>query len=164
MTRFLNIKRKTLKALYMTEAMKREFPEMPIAAAAAVVVKEGKILIIKRNFDPNRGKWSIPGGVIEVGETVRESAVREVYEETGLRVKIGKIADVVDNIIHEGEKVKYHFVNCDFEAEYISGEVKINEEVSDFAWIEEEDMEKYNMTKGAASVIRLVFERMKKKK
>jgi len=137
---------------------------MPIAAAAAVIVREGKILIIKRKFPPNEKKWSIPGGVIEIGEPVREAAVREVREETGLDVRIDGIVDVVDNIIYEGERVKYHFVNCDFLAEYVSGDVKTNEEVLEYAWIEEGDMKKYDMTKGAAYVIRLVFEKIKKEK
>jgi 8-oxo-dGTP diphosphatase len=144
--------------------MKREFPEMPIAAAAAVIVREGKILIIKRRFPPNEKKWSIPGGVIEIGEPAREAAVREVREETGLGVRIDGIVDVVDNIIYEGERVKYHFINCDFQATYLSGEVTTNEEVLDFAWIEEGDMKKYDMTKGAAYVMRLVFEKIKKEK
>jgi 8-oxo-dGTP diphosphatase len=144
--------------------MKREFPEMPIAAAAAVIVREGKILIIQRGFPPNEKKWSIPGGVIEIGEPAREAAVREVREETGLGVRIDGIVDVVDNIIYEGKRVKYHFVNCDFLAEYVSGDVKTNEEVLEYAWIEEGDMEEYDMTKGAAYVIRLVFEKIKKEK
>jgi ADP-ribose pyrophosphatase YjhB (NUDIX family) len=140
--------------------MKREFPEMPIAAAAAVIVREGKIFIIKRRFPPNEKKWSIPGGVIEIGEPVREAAVREVREETGLDVRIDGIVDVVDNIIYEGERVKYHFINCDFQATYLSGEVTTNEEVSDFAWMEEGDLEGYDLTTGAAHVIRKVFAKL----
>lgn len=144
--------------------MKREFPEMPIAAAAAVIVREGRILIIRRGFPPNEKKWSIPGGVIEIGEPSREAAAREVREETGLDVRVDSIVDVVDNIIYEDGRVKYHFINCDFQATYLSGEVATNEEVLDFAWIEEGDIEKYDMTRGAAYVIHLVFEKIRKEK
>lgn len=141
--------------------MRREFPDAPIPAAAAVVVQGGRVLLIKRGFPPNEGKWSIPGGVIEVGEEARDAAVREVLEETGLRIRIRDIVDVVDNIIRDEERVKYHFVNCDFLADWVSGEVHTTEETPDFAWIEEKDMEKYDMTRGASRVVRMVFEGMR---
>ena len=93
----------------------REYPSRPIVGVGVLVKRGDKVLLVRRRFDPGRGKWSIPGGLVELGETVRGAALREVYEETGLNVKLDRLLGVVDYIERDKRgRVRFHYVLVDF--------------------------------------------------
>jgi 8-oxo-dGTP diphosphatase len=141
--------------------MKREYPERPIPAVGIIIYDKGTVLIIKRAFEPSANRWSIPGGAVELGEKVRDAAQREVYEELGLKVKIRDVVDVLDNIVYGGEKIKYHFVLIDFWAEVLGGSLKLSSECLDAQWVSEDELDSYDLTKGARKAIKKVFETLK---
>lgn len=95
--------------------MKREYPEAPIVGVSAVIVHAGRVLLVERAHEPLKGEWSVPGGALELGETLEQGMLREVLEETGLRVKPIRIADVIDRIARDEQgRVQYHYVLVDF--------------------------------------------------
>jgi ADP-ribose pyrophosphatase len=125
----------------------RLYPEHPIVAASAVIIREGKILLIKRGHEPNKGRWSIPGGRIELGETVYEAAQREVFEECNIKVEILRFLFVGDNIIRDNAgKVKYHYVLIDLLAEYKSGEIVAQSDATEYRWVTPEELPGLDMT------------------
>ncbi|TVR71345.1 MAG: NUDIX domain-containing protein [Spirochaetaceae bacterium] len=101
----------------------REYPTRPFAAVGVVVFRDETVLLIRRGNPPRRGEWSLPGGTQNTGETVRETAVREVLEETGVHIGEPRFLEVIDAIIRdESERVRYHYTLIDFQAEWVSGE------------------------------------------
>ena len=125
----------------------RWYPETPIPAVGAVVFKEGKILTIKRGQEPGRGKWSIPGGRVELGETTFEAAVREVREECSIEVEIERVLDSVDNIIRDEDgRIKYHFVIIDLLARYVGGEIKAQSDAEECRWVTPQELIKLDLT------------------
>ena len=125
----------------------RWYPEAPIAGVGAVVFKEGKILTIKRAQEPSKGKWSIPGGRIELGETAFEAARREVKEECSIEVEIERVLDSVDNIIRDEDgRVRYHFIIIDLLAKYVSGEIKAQSDAEECCWVTPQELVKLDVT------------------
>jgi len=117
--------------------LKRAYPEAPIAAVGVVVVDGGRLLLIRRRDPPDEGLWTVPGGLVKLGERVEEAAVREVEEETGVKVELQGLLDVVDKIVRdEVGRVKYHFVIVDFLGRPLTKEVRASAEVLDAAWVE----------------------------
>jgi len=102
--------------------MRREFPDIPLVGVGAVIIENDRVLLVKRGHPPLLGEWSIPGGVLEVGEMLRDAAVREAREETGLAVETGELLGVFDRVLREGERIRYHYVLIDFLCRRISGE------------------------------------------
>ena len=139
----------------------RVYPRMPLVAVAiALMDKDRKILLVKRRFEPGSGLWSIPGGLVELGETVREAALRELEEETGLKADINGIVDVVDTIIREGGLVKYHYVIIVFEAENPSGELRrCSEECIDAGWFRLGEALSMELTKTARKILEELIEK-----
>jgi 8-oxo-dGTP diphosphatase len=105
--------------------MNREFPETPLVGVGAVIIEgESQVLLVKRAHPPLQGQWSIPGGVLEVGELVREAAIREAREETGLIVEAGDLLGVYDRVLRNAEqRVQYHYVLIDFLCRKVGGEL-----------------------------------------
>lgn len=126
----------------------REYPARPVAAVSVLIKSGGKVLLIKRRFDPGSGKWSIPGGLIELGETVREAALREVHEETGLTVRLDKLLNVVDYIeMDERGAIRFHYILICFSACVNDAfSIKPSEEVVEAMWVEESDVLRYDIT------------------
>jgi 8-oxo-dGTP diphosphatase len=126
----------------------REYPVRPVAAVSVLVKSGSKVLLIKRRFDPGSGKWSIPGGLTELGETIREAALREVYEETGLKVELDKLLNVVDYIeVDEKGAIRFHYILICFLAHVKdTPSVKPSEEVADTMWVEESEVLNYDIT------------------
>jgi ADP-ribose pyrophosphatase YjhB (NUDIX family) len=106
--------------------LRRIYPERPLVGVGAIIIARGKILLEKRKNEPGRGQWSIPGGLVELGESVEQTAIREVKEETGLEVEKPEHIDVVDNIdLDEEGKVRYHFIIIDYLVKLKGGTLKL---------------------------------------
>ena len=115
---------------------RRWYPEYPMVGVAAVIFREGQILLAKRGKEPSRGKWSTPGGRLELGETIFEAARREVLEECSIEIEVEHVIDADDILIHDDEgKVKYHFADIYVKAKYISGEAKAQSDVEECRWV-----------------------------
>lgn len=120
----------------------REYPERPLVGVGVILVKDRQILLVRRGHEPNKGMWSIPGGLIKLGETAEEAAVREVKEETGLEVSIGAVAGIFNVIIRDGEsKIKYHYVIIDYFGEVIGGRLRPGTDVTEARWFELDELE-----------------------
>ena len=134
--------------------MRREYPTQPIVGVGALIVHDGRLVLVKRGVEPDRGRWSIPGGAVELGEKVREAAVREAKEECGLDIEIvvDRPMDEVDNIT-KGEKgrFRYHYVLLQFLAKPKGGKLKPGGDVLDAKWIPLEEVETYELTKSFRS-------------
>ncbi|MBS7615631.1 NUDIX hydrolase [Candidatus Bathyarchaeota archaeon] len=128
--------------------VKRFYPSQPVVGVGAVILCNGKILLEKRKGEPGKGKWSVPGGLVELGESVENAVMREVKEETGLEVDSPKLIDVVDNIIRdENGEVKYHFVILDYFVKLKGGELEAADDAEELEWVALDDVEKYDLTK-----------------
>ena len=140
--------------------MRREYPDAPIAGIGAIVIDEGRVLLIKRGRPPLLGEWSIPGGAMELGETVREAVVREVLEETGLVVEAVELLGVFDRVVKDDEeKLLYHYVLIDFLCRRVSGNPQASGDADDAHWFSAEEVNKLPLAKDTAEVIRMGLER-----
>ena len=116
--------------------MKRDYPDHPIVGVGAVIIHEGRALLVRRATEPLRGEWSVPGGVLELGEKLRDGAAREALEETGLAVEVGEVLEVFDSIFPDAEgRTQYHFVLVDFLCRVIAGEAVAGSDVSEVKWV-----------------------------
>jgi len=128
--------------------MSREYPDRPLVGTGALILKDGKLLLVKRGAEPGFGKWSIPGGLVELGETVQEAMVREVKEEVGFDVEVVKLTDAVDTItLDQLGRVQYHFVVVNFLARIVGGELKTATDILEARWVPVEEVEKCDLTK-----------------
>jgi 8-oxo-dGTP diphosphatase len=127
--------------------MKRLYPDQPVVGIGAVIVGEGKIVLIKRGNEPSKGKWSIPGGHVELGENLEAAVIRETKEETCLDVDNPRLIDVVDNIdLDEQGKVKYHYVIIDYLIHVKSGNIEAASDAAELRWVPFDEAETYNLT------------------
>ncbi|MGA9043072.1 MAG: NUDIX hydrolase [Terriglobales bacterium] len=142
--------------------MKREYPPQPLVGIGAIIIEDARVLLIKRGQPPLLGEWSIPGGMLELGEAVREAAVREAREETGLTVEAGELLGVFDRVIRDEQgRVRYHYVLIDFLCLRLSGEVQAAGDADEARWFTLEEVVKLPLAKDTAEVIRRGFERQK---
>ena len=116
--------------------MQREFPEVPLVGVGAVVVDEGRVLLVRRGTEPMKGRWSLPGGVLELGETLTAGVEREVKEETGLEVKAVELIELLDRIYREGERVRYQYVIADYLCRVTGGELRAASDADEVRWVE----------------------------
>jgi len=116
--------------------MQREFPETPLVGVGAVVVDEGRVLLVRRGSEPLKGHWSLPGGLLEVGEALSAGVVREVREETGLTVEPVELIELLDRIHREGERVRYHYVIADYLCRVVGGALKAASDADAVRWVE----------------------------
>jgi 8-oxo-dGTP diphosphatase len=138
--------------------LKREYPMRPIVGAGAVILQEGKLLIVKRKAEPGRGRWSIPGGTVHLSEKVRDAAIREAKEESGLDIEIidDRPLDAFDSIITDDRsRTQYHFTLLEFLAKPKGGSLKAAEDASDARWVTLDEVKKYDLT----SSFRTFFEK-----
>ena len=126
-------------------------------AVGAIVIKENKILLIKRNKEPGKGKWAIPGGSLKLGETLQEATEREVREETGLTIKAKEPVYTFDLIErdHQGQ-IRFHYVIVDLMAEMIGGELRPSDDVVDARWLPPEDVESVGVTENTMEFLRKI--------
>lgn len=116
--------------------MQREFPEMPLVGVGAVVVDQGRVLLVRRGTEPMKGHWSLPGGLVELGETLAAAVVREVREETGLTVEPLELIELLDRIHREGERVRYHYVIADYLCRVAGGQLRAASDAEAVRWVE----------------------------
>jgi len=127
--------------------LSREYPMRPIVGVGALILKSGKLLLVKRGAKPGQGRWSIPGGLVELGEQVRDAIVREVKEECGLDIKAERLMDVFDSITRDEKgSIQYQFVVVNFLARIEGGILKNGDDVLEAKWVPINEVEKYNLT------------------
>ncbi|HEV2276178.1 MAG TPA: NUDIX hydrolase [Acidobacteriaceae bacterium] len=142
--------------------VRREFPEAPVAGVGAVVIEDGKVLLVRRGQEPLKGHWSLPGGALELGETLEEGVIREVREESGLEVEALAIVEVFDRITRDqtGGGIRYHYVLVDFLCRRIGGSVRCASDAEDARWVERKDLGSegpYHLEPFTAMVIEKAF-------
>lgn len=132
----------------------RQYPERPIVGVGAVIVDDGKVVLVKRKYEPLKGQWSLPGGMVEIGETLETALAREMLEETALRVEVGPVIEVFDRIMHDEERrVRYHFVLIDYLCWPVAGTLQAGSDVEEAIWAQPARLGDYALTEKATSVI-----------
>ena len=155
--------------------MSREYPERPVVGVGGVVIEGGRALLIRRGSEPLLGQWSIPGGTLELGESLEHGVLRELKEETGLTVRVVEMIEVFDRIYEDeadaaggetaeplGESAskkgpRYHYVIIDYLCERVDGEAKAGSDVTDVAFAREDELENYGLTETATRILRKAF-------
>lgn len=141
--------------------MRREFPELPLVGVGAIIIEGDRVLLVKRAHPPIQGQWSIPGGVLEVGEMVREAAVREAREETGLVVEPGELLGIYDRILRDPEqRVQYHYVLIDFLCRPVGGELLAASDAAEVRWFRREELAPLQLAEDTLEVIGKGFEKV----
>ena len=118
------------------ELMLREFPQAPLIGVGAVIVDEGRVLLVRRGREPLKGHWSLPGGLVEVGESLQTAVIREVEEETGLLVEPVELIELLDRIHREGDRIRYHYVIADYLCRVTGGALKATSDADAVRWVE----------------------------
>lgn len=132
----------------------RQYPAQPIVGVGGVIIREGKVVLVKRRFEPLAGQWSLPGGRLELGETLEAGLAREMLEETGLAIRVGPVVDVFDRILLDPErKVRYHYVLIDYLCRPIGGTLTHGSDVAAAEYVDPSDLARYRLTPKATSVI-----------
>jgi 8-oxo-dGTP diphosphatase len=142
----------------------REYPERPLVGVGGVVIEDRRALLIRRGSEPLLGEWSIPGGSLELGETLEEGVARELLEETGLEVRVLELIEVFDRIYvettagTEGKRgPRFHYVIVDYLCERIRGDARAGSDVTDVMWAREDELEAYSLTETATRILRKAF-------
>jgi 8-oxo-dGTP diphosphatase len=139
---------------------RREFPEAPVVGVGAVILDAKRVLLVRRGQEPMKGEWSIPGGALELGETLEAAVRREVLEETGLEVEIGAIVEVLDKIVTENGRVRYHYVLIDFLCRILGGALRVGSDADDVRWVSDEELTSqgiYRLAPATVAVIEKAF-------
>src|SRR5580693_217029 len=156
-----------------TMTPRREYPDQPMIGVGGVVVHEGRTLLIRRGSAPLKGEWSIPGGLLEVGETLEQGVSRELAEETGLEVGVVELIEVFERIFPappsadgspgDPARPQYHFVILDYLCEMRGGTLCAGSDALEFAWAREDDLVKFGLTVAATRVLRKAFVRSRER-
>ena len=138
--------------------MQRENPKQPLIGVGALIVENGRAVLIKRGKAPLLGEWSIPGGMLELGETLRQGAEREALEETGLEVRAGELLGVFDRVVPDGEgNILYHYVLIDFLCDRVSGDLRAGADAAEARWFTPEEVATLPLAEDTAGVIQAAF-------
>jgi 8-oxo-dGTP diphosphatase len=146
-------------------ASSREYPERPVVGVGGVIVDQGRTLLIRRGSEPLRGEWSIPGGTLELGESLEEGVARELLEETGIQVRVLELIEVFDRIYDadgaiaalDRKKPRFHYVIVDYLCERIAGDARAGSDVTDVAFAREEELGKFHLTETATRILKKAF-------
>ena len=144
--------------------MPREFPETPLVGVGGLIVEQGRILLVRRGREPLKGRWSIPGGLIEIGESLREAVAREVEEETGLVVEPVELVELLDRIHREDDRVRYHYVIADYLCRVNGGTLKAGSDADEVRWVERAEWNSHsalNLEPIAVRVMEMAWQRAK---
>ena len=132
----------------------REYPERPFVGVGVIVLHNEEVLLVQRGKSPNKGQWSIPGGKQRLGETVFQAAHREIFEETGVKVKQLTLVDVADIIIPDGEgKIRYHYTVVDFQGKWLSGECRSGDDAHAVKWFKLNELGSLSLSEKAKRMI-----------
>jgi 8-oxo-dGTP diphosphatase len=143
----------------------RAYPQRPFLAVSAAIVRDGQVLLVRRARAPASGLFSLPGGVVEAGETLHEAVVREVREETGIAIEPVALAGFRETIVRDQEgRVERHFVILPFAARWIAGEPNLNEELSEARWVDPGEITGMPTTPGLAEIVASAMERLREAK
>jgi len=143
--------------------MQREFPETPLVGVGAIIIEDSRVLLVKRAHPPLQAQWSIPGGVLEIGELVREAAIREAREETGLIVEPADLLGVYDRVLrHADGRVQYHYVLVDFLCRRTGGELRAASDAAEVRWFAPEELPALHLAEDTHDVIRRGFDSLAK--
>ena len=139
----------------------RAYPDRPFLAVSAAIIRDGRVLVARRARGPAYNIWTMPGGVVEAGETLTEALIREIAEETAMVVEPVALAGYRDVVVRDDDKrVSRHFVIMCFATRWISGEPQLNEELAEARWLKPEDLGGLQTTDGLAEIVAAAFERM----
>ncbi len=136
--------------------MQREFPQAPLVGVGAVVVDQGRVLLVRRGTEPLKGQWSLPGGLIEVGESLLDGVVREVREETGLLVEPMELVELLDRIHREGDRVRYHYVIADYLCRVTGGSLMAASDADAVRWVEHAEWNSHSALKIDPVTVRVI--------
>lgn len=140
----------------------RHYPDRPYVAVSAAIIRDGRVLIVRRARPPANGVFTLPGGVVEAGETLHQALVREIAEETAIEIEPVALAGHREMIAHDKTgKVERHFIILAFAARWISGEPRLNEELAEARWLKPDEIKPLKTTDGLHEIIVAAFERMK---
>jgi len=140
--------------------MKREYPETPLVGVGAIVIEADRVALVKRGHPPLQGNWSIPGGVLEVGETLRKAVVREALEETGLHIEPGELLGVFERVLPDAQgRFQYHYVLIDFLCRRLFGELAAGDDAHEVGWFRREELAKLELARETEDVILKGFEK-----
>jgi 8-oxo-dGTP diphosphatase len=138
----------------MLAPMQREFPETPLVGIGAIIIENARVVLVKRAHPPLQAEWSIPGGVLEVGELMREAAIREAREETGLTVDPGELLGVYDRVLRDAnQRVQYHYVLIDFLCRRVAGDLVAASDAAEVRWFTREELPALKLAEDTLEVI-----------
>ena len=136
--------------------MQREFPEAPLVGVGAVIVDDGRVLLVRRGTEPMLGKWTLPGGMLEVGESLTDGVIREVREETGLTVEPVELIELLDRIYREGERVRYHYVIADYLCRVLGGALKAASDADAVRWVDRSEWNSHSALRLDPVTVRVI--------
>ena len=135
--------------------MSRSYPDRPIASVGAVIIDDGRVLLVQRGQSPLKGQWSLPGGAVEVGETLSAAVQREVFEETGLIVEVGPIVEVLDRIhMDAGGRVEFHYVLIDYLCAVVGGQLQAQSDAADARWASPTELSAFGLQLVTLAVVK----------
>jgi 8-oxo-dGTP diphosphatase len=145
--------------------MNRAYPQRPLLGVGALIFRRGSVLLIERGREPLKGYWSLPGGLVETGEQLHQAIRREVFEETGLRVKTVSMFEIFERIIRDqADRVEYHYVLVDYVCKVVDGELLAGDDVSHAEWAPRARLGDYRLTEGTLDVIERAFDHARRKR
>jgi ADP-ribose pyrophosphatase YjhB (NUDIX family) len=140
----------------MESHLQREFPQTPLVGVGAVVVHQDRVLLVRRGREPLKGRWTLPGGVLEVGESLVEGVAREVMEETGLQVEPIELVELLDRIHREESRVRYHYVIADYLCRVTGGELRAASDADEVRWVERAEWNSHSALKLDPITVRVI--------
>jgi ADP-ribose pyrophosphatase YjhB (NUDIX family) len=142
-----------------SEPIRREYPDQPIASAHAIVIRGDRVLLVQRAAEPSKGQWSVPGGVIELGETIAAAVRREVREECGIEIEPGQVVNVADRVSpDEAGRIRHHYVVIYLLARYVGGEARASSDAAAVRWVTHEELDGLDMVPVARQALQRAFE------
>ena len=136
--------------------MQREFPLAPLVGVGAVVVEQGRVLLVRRGTEPLKGQWSLPGGMLELGESLTGGVVREVREETGIIVEPVELVELLDRIQRDGERVRFHYVLADYLCRVVGGSLQAASDADAVRWVERAEWNSHTALKLDPVTVRVI--------
>jgi 8-oxo-dGTP diphosphatase len=140
----------------MANGMQREFPAAPLVGVGAIIVSNGRVLLVCRGREPLKGHWTLPGGVLELGESLVDGVKREIAEETGLEVEPIELVELLDRIHREGEKVRYHYVIADYLCRVTGGQLRAASDADAVRWVERAEWNSHSALKLDPIAVRVI--------